>query len=150
MDKPLKGIGVLIMGVALLAVALSALGLLFDMGMDLATDCIRSARKDDRLNEDWALLYRREEVRQNVLARLIEGQLSLPEAANVLSEEDERQPERLRLPVYRHWLHLSREERYMHLLVFQAEGCLQSDPRKEKVLKRLRTELQAYQDERVG
>lgn len=150
MDKPLKWMGVLSMATALLALALSSLALLFGVGMDSATDYIRAIRKHERLNEDWAMLHRLEEVRQSILSHLIEGKLSLWEAATVLRDEDESQPERLRLPSYRHWLHLNREERYMHLLVFQAEGRLQSDPRRDKILKRLRAELQAYQEARVG
>lgn len=147
MDKPLNRIGVLLMGTTLLTVALSSVFVLpSGVGRDSVAAYIRAFWEQERLKEDQTIIFGRSEVRQNIFAGLIEGRLSLREAAKALNDEDERRPEHLRLPAYLNWLHLTKEEKYMHLLLILAENELQSDPRRDKVLKRLRAELQAYQN----
>jgi hypothetical protein len=149
MDHLVNRIGVLFLGTALLAVALAAVFVApFGGGLDSVTAYIHTIREHEHLNEFQIMLNRRMEVRQHVLARLIEGELSLREAAHALSDEYAHQPERLRLPAFHHWLHLTQEERFMRLLLHQVANSLESDPRRDQVLKRLRTELQAYQDAR--
>jgi hypothetical protein len=141
-------IGVLL-GIALLAVALAAVFVLScGGGMDSVTAYIHTIREHEWINEDGTMLYRRMEVRQHMLTRLIEGELSLREAANALIDEYKRQPERLRLPAFHRWLHVTEEERHMQVLLLQVEDRLENDPRRDQVLKRLRAELQAYQDAR--
>jgi hypothetical protein len=147
MDKPLNRIGRLLLGATLLPVALSVLFVVLSReGMDCVTTYVRKMREYERLNEEQTVLHRSNEVRQSIFARLIEGRLSLWEAANALSDEEEHLPERLRLPAYHHGLRRTTEERYMHLLLFLVENRLSDDPRRDKILKRMRTELQAYQD----
>jgi hypothetical protein len=148
MDKPLNRIVVLLMQTTLLAVALSAVfALLCGVGRDSVAAYIHAIRERERLEEDRTIIFGRNEGRRNIFAGLIEGRLSLREAANALNE-DEHRPEHLRLPAFLHWLPLTKKERYMHLLLILAENRLQSDPRRDEVLKRLRAEFQAYQDAR--
>jgi hypothetical protein len=141
------GSGMLLLGATLLPVSLSAVFVVLSGdGMDSVTGYVRTMRERERLNEEQTLLHRGSEVRQSIVARLIEGRLSLWEAANALSDEEEQLPERLRLPDYHHRPHRTNEECYMHLLLLVVEEKLSGDPRRDKILTRLRTELQAYLD----
>jgi hypothetical protein len=144
MDRLPNTIRGLLTGAALLAVALWAASVLSsDASMGCVAAYVRTIWERERLDQDRAVLYQREEVVPGIVDQLIAGQLSLPEAAAALRDEEKSHPERLRLPAFKHFLHLPPEERYMRLLLLRVDIALHGDPRRGEVLKRLRKELES-------
>jgi hypothetical protein len=133
----------MLMGAALLAVAVYAASMLScDSGTEPAAAFVHTIRERERLNEDFASILRKGEASQGIIDQLIAGQLSLREAAAALREEDEGRPQRLRLPAFKHFLHVPQEERYMRVLLLRVENELDGDPRQGEVMRRLREELE--------
>jgi len=143
MDRLLNTVRSLLTGTVLLAVAAYAASRpSCDGGTNSATAFVRMIRERERLEQDRALLHQRAGSDRDVIDPLIAGQLSLREAAAALREEDERRPQRLRLPAFKHFLHLSQEERYMRQLLLRVEKALDGDPRQDEVLRRLHEEFE--------
>ena len=142
MNKLLTTVRGMLMGAALLAVAVYAASMLScDSGTEPAAAFVHTIRERERLNEDFASIIRKGEASQGIIDQLIAGQLSLREAAAALREEDEGLPQHLRLPAFKHFFHLPQEERYVRVLLIRVENELDGDPHQGEVMRRLREEL---------
>jgi hypothetical protein len=104
------------------------------------SEYLRSTRQSEQLRDDQVLLLRSFATQDEIHAGLIDGSLSLREAAAALRTEYESRPAHLR-PVVD-----ATEEGYSLLILLQMDWCLNDDPRRSEVLKRLVAEYQAYRD----
>ena len=116
--------------------------LVLPLGNDarLVSEYLRTIRQAERLREDEALLSRSLAIRAEIRAGLIDGSLSLREAATALRTEYENRPAHLRPDLG------MTEEDSLRLFLLEMEWDLSDDPRRSDVLKRLRAAFQVYQD----
>jgi hypothetical protein len=108
-------------------------------GLDV--DLLEVARRAERLEAGNVALHASLRRGDAIRRELIEGRLTLREAAAALAEEDARRPDWVRsrpelLPGR------TQEERWLHLTLTSVENMLWQDPRRDAVLTRLRAEFQ--------
>ncbi len=109
-------------------------------GRQAFADWWQTAQDRERLQEDGELVQANSKAMEAVVVDLIEGRLSLPEAAAALRALNEERPPN-------HRIHLdeypgeSAEERSLWWTLARAEAIFGYDSRKEEIERRLRTEL---------
>jgi hypothetical protein len=144
MDKPLHLIRGPLLAMALLATTLGAVSVLpFGAGMDCLAAYVRTIWESERLDQDREVLSQSLKAIRSILDQVIEGQLPLPQGASALRDEIESRPEHLRQPAFEHSVHVPQAECYLHQLLDMVGNHLDGDPRREKVLKRLRKEFES-------
>jgi hypothetical protein len=144
MDKSLHLIRGPFLAMTLLAFTLGTVSVLpFGAGMDCVAAYVRTIWESERLDQDREVLFQSLKVIRSILDQVIEGQLPLPQGACALRDEIKSRPEHLRPPAYEHSLHVPQAECYLHQLLDMADNHLDGDPRREKVLKRLRKEFES-------
>jgi hypothetical protein len=107
-------------------------------------DILEVYRRKDRMDGDQAVLLQSCDAHRDTLTRLIEGRLSLQEAATTLSEEIERLPPRLRPPQPLSFPSARDEESRMRMTIEWVKILLDNHPRSEEIRSRLHRELQAF------
>jgi hypothetical protein len=141
MDKPLGALRGLLIGTAMLAAALYAVSVLPGVGgAQYLAAYLRTVWERERIEEDKTVIFRTAQLRKEIIARLVQGSLSLQEAADAVRDDFESRPERLR-PCYPP--DVPPEERYPRTVLAWVQIDLSDDPRRDEVLKRLRAELRA-------
>ena len=147
MSDPLRRIRGMVVAIVLLAAALYAVAVLSSGGdVHTVSAFLRTLRQGQQLEEDQVLLGRSFETGDDIYARLIDGSLSLPEAAAALRSEHESRPAQLRPHVAASFPHLPEEEAFMRVILAKVGYRMADDPRRGEVLDRLRAEYQAYRD----
>jgi hypothetical protein len=108
-------------------------------------DILEVYRRSDRLDDEQVVVRQCGNANWDTLNRLIEGEVSLTEAAATLHQNIERLPPRRR-PKVSSCFHEQDEEGRMRMTVEWAEMLLNNHPRREEIRARLHRELQAYRD----
>jgi hypothetical protein len=137
---------VLVLAISLFAAFALLLGETNSTAKMTLADILEVYRRKDRMDGDQAVLLQSCDAHRDTLTRLIEGRLSLQEAATTLSEEIERLPPRLRPPCPLAFPSARDEESRMQMTVKWVEILLEDHPYREQIRERLRGELQAYRD----
>lgn len=109
-------------------------------------DGLQQFYRGEQLDADRAILYPSVLTREGILRELIEGRLTLRAAAAVLREQEENKPPHLRIQPDR-LPGQSTEDYFLQRALRGAENQLEKDPRRERILARLRGELQDYRIE---
>jgi hypothetical protein len=123
----------LLLAAALCWVRLSSFG---------GADWVGEALRRERIDAEREALNRSTAVTRGILTDLVEGRLSLREAADALRAEHESRPRRLQ-PPYLVRPDSSVEEDYLRWTCRLAEIHLEDSPRRPQVTRRLREELRA-------
>jgi hypothetical protein len=150
MVKSLTTLQGITLGAALLTAVLYAAWETASEGPRISlADYLCTLQQTENIIDDRAVLDQSIAVNRDIYDRLLEGQLSLAEAAAALREEIESRPAHLQPPIYLHERNVPPPERYMLRLLHRMEFQLADDPRRGEVLTRLRGEWQAYCAARV-
>ena len=150
MVKSLSALQGIALGVALLMAVLYAGWKMASDGPPVSlADCLRTFLQTESICEDRVVLYRSIAVNEDIYKRLIEGRLSLAEAAAALREEIESRPAHLQPPIFPYERKLLPEDRYMLRLLARVEFELSDDPRRDEVVSRVRGEYRAYRSART-
>jgi hypothetical protein len=96
----------------------------------------------DRLEADREVLERRREVVRSLVSGVIEGRLSLRQAAAVLREENRLSPPHLVMHL-EYGPGATEEERYGRAVLAHVRAVLDRDPRRPAVLARVEAEVEA-------
>ncbi len=144
MDKPLSTIRLLATMIVLTTAALYAVSVRpFGGGANYLAEYLRAIWRKELMREDKTILFRSFEVNQDIIARAIDGRLSLPEAAAAMREENESRPAHLRSAIFP-FHGMSLEESYLRHIIHRVDQALAGDSRHDEVLKRLWKEFDAH------
>ncbi len=145
MDKPLRTFWGLLIGIIMLAAGLYAVSVLPGVGVaEHLAAYVRALWQRECLIEDQAVIFRTSALRKDIVARLIQGRLSLREASEALWDEMEGRPKHLR-PGYVGPNPIQLDD-YTRTVLAWVEVDLEGDPRRDEILNRLRAEMRANQE----
>jgi hypothetical protein len=143
MCKPTDSLLSVLTALVLMAAAMYGAWALADRGpAEKRVNMFREGLRGQRLEADRLVILRSLEAEQVIYSCLLQGRLSLAEAARALRDEHEGRPEHLR-PYLSQRENLSEEALYLRMTLLNAFTAVRDDPNRGAVRKRLRAEYEA-------